>query len=373
MKFAFLCGRLPPALDGIGDYSWRLSHALADLGHSVTVLTSQGPKLTPGRGVTIVPFFDPHHAATIQALPDLLQNGPPFDWLIVQYNPFSFGRRGLNPWLLPALASARRLTQLAVMFHETCVPFWPWKFTAMSLWQFPQLVALSFMANRVFVSTERWIRELRRWHPKIVCHHLPVGSNLPFCALTKEGARARLQLPADPILLGIFGSAHGSKLLGWAGAAAHSVYQRIPSTSILYIGEDGLRVRDACAGTPFLDQGSLSAPDAAMGIRAMDLLLAPFSDGLSTRRGSAMSALQHGVPLCSTISKWTDGVFRDGQNPGLRLSALNRVEKYVDDVSQVVEALCANSGLGIPLKDLYDASFSWPVISHQLLACLGRC
>jgi hypothetical protein len=372
MKLAFLCGQLPPALDGIGDYSWCLSHALADQGHSVTLFTSEGPKLTPGRGVTIVPFFDPNHPATIRVLPDLLKNKSPFDWLIVQYNPFSFGRRGFNPWLIPALASAKRSTRLAVMFHETCVPFWPWKFTAMSLWQFPQLVALSLVANLAFVSTERWIRELRRCNPKIVCHHLPVASNLPFCALTKKEARARLRFPAEAILLGIFGSAHLTKMLDWAGSAARAVYQRFPHASILYIGQDGSRVREACAGVPFLDQGPLSAADAALSIRAIDLLLAPFSDGLSTRRTSAMCALQHGVPLCSTISKWTDSVFRNNRYPGLSLCAPSRVERYVDDVLGVVNGVCVNASLGNPLRDLYEARFSWPVICHLLVAGLGR-
>jgi hypothetical protein len=372
MKLAFLCGHLPPVFDGIGDYSWCLSHALASEGHKVTMFSSVGPKLTPGPGVTIVPFFDPNRPATIRRLPDLLKNQSDFDWLIVQYNPFMFGPRGLNPWLIPALISAKDSSRLAVMFHETCVPFWPWKFAAMSLWQFPQLVALSFLASRVFVSTERWIRELRRCHPGIVCHHLPVGSNLPFCALTKEEARARLHLPTDAILLGIFGSAHGSKMLDWAGAAARAVYQRLPRASILYVGQDGSRVRDACAGAPFLDRGPLSAAEAAVGIRAMDLLLAPFSDGISTRRTSAMSALQHGVSVCSTISKWTDSVFRDGRYPGLSLCPPTQVKTYVNDVLAVVDAFCANAKLGNPLQDFYDAKFSWPVISRTLLNGLGR-
>jgi len=259
-----------------------------------------------------------------------------------------------------------------VMFHETCVPLWPWKFTAMFLWQYPQLFALCFVASRVFVSTERWIRQLQGCNPRIDCHHLPVGSNLPLCALTKEEARARLDLPTDAILLGVFGSAHGSKMLDWVGSAARAVYQRFPRTSILYIGQDGQPVRKACAGAPFLDKGILPAAEAALGVRAMDLLLAPFTDGISTRRTSAMSALQHGVPLCSTVSKWSDPVFRDRRCPGLSLCNPSGVERYVSCVLAVADEVLGNADLGNHLKDLYDASFSWPVISNRMLAQLAR-
>jgi len=43
----------------------------------------------------------------------------------------------------------------------------------------------------------------------------------------------------------------------------------------------------------------------------MDLFLSPFSDGVSTRRGSVMAALQHGVPVASTIGIWSDRLFED--------------------------------------------------------------
>jgi hypothetical protein len=368
MRLAMLCGGFPPAIDGIGDYSWCLSHALADRGHDVTVFTSPGPKLTPAQGVTVVSCFDPNQPATIKTFPDLLKDQPAFDWLIVQYNPFSFGPRGFNPWLIQALARAKRSTRVAVMFHETCVPPWPWRFSAMFLWQYPQLVALSYAASRVFVSTERWIRELRRCNPNIVFHHLPVGSNLPLCALTREEARARLGIPTEAILLGVFGSAHGSKMLDWIGSAARAVSHRFPHTSVLYIGQDGRRVREACAGAPFLDAGPLPAAEAALGIRAMDLMLAPFSDGISTRRTSAMSALQHGVPVCSTISKWSDSIFRDARSPGLSLCNPTRVEEYVRRVLAVAEMILGNADLGNDLKDLYDAKFSWPIIGNKMLA-----
>ena len=160
-------------------------------------------------------------------------------------------------------------------------------------------------------------------------------------------------------------------MLDWVGSAARAVYHRFPRISILYVDQDGQPVREACAGVPFLDKGCVPATEAALGIRAMDLLLAPFTDGISTRRTLAMSALQHGVPLCSTISKWSDSVFRDWRRPGLSLCNPSRVEKYVSCVLAVTDEVLGNANLGNHLKDFYDARSSWPVISNRMLAQLG--
>jgi hypothetical protein len=286
----------------------------------------------PGPGVTIIPCFDPNHPATLKTLPDMLKVEIAFDWLIVRYNPFSFGPCGFNPWLIPALVRARRSTRLAVMFHETCVPLHPLKFTAMFLWQYPQLVALCFAANRVFVPTERWTRELRRCNPKIVPHHLPVGSNLPFCALTKEEARARLHLPSDAVLLGIFGQRTRARCSsGSAQPPVLSIIAFRAPRSFTSVKMVNLYEKPA-PGCHFWTKAPSHPAEAALGIRAMDLLLAPFMDGISTRQGSAMSALQHGVPLRSTISKWSDSVFWDWRGPGLSLCNPSRVENYVSCV-----------------------------------------
>ena len=64
------------------------------------------------------------------------------DAVLVQYNPFSYGRWGFAPWLVAltwALRLRRREPRIALMVHEPYVPMITWRSTVMGLWQRAQL------------------------------------------------------------------------------------------------------------------------------------------------------------------------------------------------------------------------------------------
>ncbi|MBV8281656.1 MAG: glycosyltransferase family 4 protein, partial [Candidatus Eremiobacteraeota bacterium] len=317
MRLALLSGAFPPQFDGIGDYSWWLSQTLAQQGHEVTVLTSFAPVRQPVAGVDVIPCFDASRSQTIhEALQSLRKKGR-FDWLIVQYNPFCFGRRGFAPWLIPALRGGG--IPVAVMFHETfAVPLWPWQQIVMRIWQYPQFALLARTGRCHFVSTERWLAQVRRW-AKGPSQLLPVGSNLPLCDLTKREAREKLGLSPDALILGVFGFAHQSKRTAWIGAAARSIHHRFPQTEVLCIGQVGQLVRNVCGKTPVHDHGFLPGPEVSLRLRAMDLFLAPLTDGISGRRGSVVAALQHGLPICSTVRNYTDTYLKNLVSPAFSL------------------------------------------------------
>ena len=83
MKITLISPALPPALDGIGDYSAFLSEELARQGHEVTVLT--GTDFSPISGVRIQKW-PPSDKGIFGVLP-LIEADPP-DWILLQYNPF---------------------------------------------------------------------------------------------------------------------------------------------------------------------------------------------------------------------------------------------------------------------------------------------
>src|SRR5258707_3379173 len=132
MRIGLLSGAFPPQFDGIGDHSWWLSEELANQGQEVTVFTSFAPARPQPANVDVICCFDATKPRTISDLSSAVRRAGRLDWLVVQYNPFSFGPRGFSPCLLPAL----RMTGIpvALMFHETYVPLWPWRHTLMRLW-----------------------------------------------------------------------------------------------------------------------------------------------------------------------------------------------------------------------------------------------
>jgi glycosyltransferase involved in cell wall biosynthesis len=365
MRIALLSGAFPPQFDGIGDYTWWLSQAFAEMGHEIIVLTSFAPIRHHPPNVEVIPCFHASRSQTLREALKQVAGRRRFDWLIVQYNPFSFGPRGFAPGLIAALRTAD--LPIALMFHETfAVPLWPWQQIVMRLWQYPQFVCLARAGQCNFVSTERWLAQVRRW-ARAPSYLMPVGSNLPLCQLTKAQARSKLGLSPDALILGVFGFAHGSKRTDWIGMAARAIHGKFPQTQILSIGELGQRLRDACGDVPLHDHGFLPGQEASLRLRAMDLFLAPFSDGISGRRGSAIAAFQHGVPVCSTFRGYTDRFLREVDTPALRLTPADNKSLFIESAREQAELCLQQPDLGRDLIRFYETHFDWPVLAHRTM------
>lgn len=384
MKLALLSGGYPPDFDAIGQYTMQLARELIRQGHDVTVFTSnwRERETTEAAGVKVFGAFDPARQATLGALPEVIERAAhgaePFDWLIVQYNPFSFGRRGYCPALVGALESVkqRKLARVAIMFHETCVPLWPLKAAVMWTWQYPVFCALCRLAEQIFVSTERWTPQVRRARRDLECHPLAVGSNIPLCEWDKRTARRKIGLAEDEdedeggFVLGIFGNVHPSRLMSWMGEAARALYAMDSRVKVLYIGKDGDAVREACHGVPCVDLGVLPDEEVGIGLRAMDALASPFSDGISARRSSAIAGLLHGLPILTTRARWSDRILLD--HP---LVYADAVEAGPAAFVAMAKKVFENQGRYRHLPPSEGASFEsspfeWPVIVCNLLASL---
>ena len=297
---------LPPAHDAIGEYTSCLATALACHAR-VRILTATDEPADAVPDAEVVPCFSLKRKAGLEPLADALAGGSA-QTAVVQYNPFGWGRRGFQPRLVSCLRRAKRLRpdlRLGVMFHENFTASPGWKARVMRQWQRWQYRAIADLADVRFFSIERWAEDERRRSGRGAIH-LPVGSNLPFCPPERARTRAELGIPADALVCGVFGTAHPSRLLDWVGEAARTLARDGHRPVVLYIGTDGDEVRRHCTGVMTVAAGRLPADEAAACFGAMDLFLSPFIDGVSTRRGSVMAALQHGVAVVTTPGSASD-------------------------------------------------------------------
>src|SRR5437016_1775707 len=106
LKLQMITAALPPQLDGIGDYSACLGSELSRR-IDLTILTSRDHRHSPIDGVAIEPAFSVAQPRSVwEIVPRVAGNKP--DWLLLQYNPFSYGRLGFNPHLPLAIRAAQR-------------------------------------------------------------------------------------------------------------------------------------------------------------------------------------------------------------------------------------------------------------------------
>ncbi len=336
--------------DGIRDYTRRLLVALREAAVDAELLQwADGvPKATNGRAASALDATE-------------------LDALVVQYNPFSYGRWGFAPGLplfLARLRRRRRRPRIAVMFHETYVDMRSLSWALMGSWQRAQLVAVQAAADVQLCSIQRWTERLRRTALGRPVHHLPVASNLPDARAERERARHQLGADADTVVLSCLGLRHPGRLQEHVLAAARAAGALAPSVLVLDLGAGERSQSELGRNVRLRSSGFLDEHDLAAQLAASDVFLAPYRDGVSTRRGSVMAALQHGVPVVGTAGHLSDDVLRDA--PGLTLVAIGAPDDYARAVASLVRDGERRAELGAAGRQLYERSFDWPVLVGRL-------
>ena len=370
MKIHIIAAALPPQLDGIGDYTANLA---AELSHSATVTVLTGvPAPDPIPGVRVEAVFSADNPRSVWNLVGRVAEDKP-DWVLLQFNQFSFGKWGLNPYLPLAMRQIKRRcpqTRLAWMAHEDFVPIISWKFAVMTTWQRWQFWMLGRTADVIFFSIDPWVERYRRWFPGKPIVHLPVGSNIPRVAITREEARARLGIAEGTLVLGLFGTAHSSRLLHLVRAAVQAVHSENQDVLALYIGPHTETVCQALQGLPVLAEGPFPADEVSRRFAAMDVYLVPITGGVSTRRTSLMTALQHGIPTVSTFGTQTDRMLLAENEKAFLLADVDAPVAWTAAVLRLAKDRALQQRVGQQGEQLYHQEFAWEKVAERLMATL---
>ena len=358
---------LPPVLDGIGDYTAHLAQALAQGGHQVRVLTAQD-NVDAWANVAVERAFsiDPRHG--VHDLLDEVASDPP-DWLLLQFNQFSYGRWGFNPHLPLAIYRLRRRwpqVNVAVMFHEDFVPVTSWKNAVMTTWQRAQFWALGRQANVIGFSIQPWAEQYRSWFPHADVVHWPVGSNMPRVDMSRTEARSRLGIASDTFVAGVFGTLNASRPADWIRDAARALHARVDSFLLLYVGPNGDTLKRTLHDVPLRDAGALPADEVSIHLSAMDMHLTPFIDGASTRRGSFLAGLQHGVPTVSTLGPLTDPMLREHDGTAFMLTPADHPSLFAQRAAKLAGVPEAMNALGSAARRYFDAHFTWRTVAQRV-------
>ncbi|HHP7239783.1 glycosyltransferase family 4 protein [Longibacter sp.] len=374
MRIDILFPVLPPTLDGIGDHTVQIARRIARTDR-VRVLTAQSDP-APIPGVEIIPSFSISPPWGIRSVADAILSDAP-DWLIVQFNQFSYGRWGLNPFLPLTLRRIRReapSVRIAWMAHEDFVPASSPKFALMRLWQKAQFLALGRASDAIFFSIDPWVNKYGPWFPDTPTHHNPIGSNMPYLKADASVVRAKHDISKDAFVLGFFGTLR-ARLIGHMKAAMDGMRTAAradgkPDPVLLSVGPDGADLKARLPGHRVIDAGRLPAEDVSRHLQAMNLHLTPFIDGVSTRRGSFMAGLQHGVPTLGTHGPLTDEILMRAEGDALRLCSIDDPSAYGHAAVALFGAQDLRQRLGESGQRLYRCHFDFDVSVDLMLSHL---
>lgn len=298
------------------------------------------------------------------------------DWVLLQYNPYSFGRWGFAPQLVLAVLAARLVPgspRVAVMVHEAYSPEQSSiRNRIMGEWQREQFRLIMALASCILASTESNCTVIRRLVPTRRATHLPISSTIPYEAHNRELARRALGVTDDDLVVTTFGGRHPTRELAHVEAALQLLAGSAGIRPVLLnLGADPpdiLLPKGVRAITP----GPLDPSELSRQLTVTDICLLPFSDGVSMRRTTLAAALAHGLPVLATEGPATEQLLRDAPD-ALALSPTDDQERFARSALDLADDPGRRSRMRNAARVFYTEEMDWPVTCERVITVLSNC
>jgi glycosyltransferase involved in cell wall biosynthesis len=337
MKIGLITGEYPPMQGGVGAFTRELALALRDLGQEVHIITHRlarpqsdsrnwGDLLEPMTHDAgwLHPVARRWGWGDIGRVADIAVRHE-LDVLNIQYQAAAYNMK------MPAInLSPRRLKGIATIiptFHDLRVPY---LFPKAGKWRKWIVERLAHDAHGIILTNEDDLNALQGRRVRTPAVSIPIGSNITtYQPAETEVAQLRqaLGLSAEDCLLGYFGFVNPSK---GADSLIRLLADCPENTHLVFIGGQ-TGASDAGTNQAFLNQikrqvfelgltqrvhWSGFLPDAQVStyLHACDIMVMPYRDGISLRRGTLMAILAHGRPLISTESDREVPALKHGEN-----------------------------------------------------------
>lgn len=381
MHILFVTAEYPPMPGGLGAYTAALGQALQAQGCQISILT--GAAVDTPDTASSLPVYAAiqrwdwrigrqiaHWARQLQA-----------DWVHIQYQT---GAYAMHPAINFAPTGWRaEPLRVAWTYHDLLVPYlFPkagaWLRRWVTTWP-------ARRADLVIVTNEadRLTLEQRG----IAASSIPIGSNIqgqPTDDAGRQAARRAYGYGPQPYVIGYFGLLNRSK---GARTLVQTVAQLVAAevdahllmigetvgvndpTNQAYLHEVEILIHELGLGERVRWTGPLSEADVSGALHACDVLLMPYEDGASLRRGTLMAGLAHGCAIITTTPQ--------GPLPEL-VAGRDLLTIPPRDVAAAVAAnqqLRANPALADNLRvAAYRASqqFTWAQIAQRHLEAYGE-
>ena len=311
----------PPMLGGVSEHSRVLAETARARGLDVHVWAPAAAG--PMAGIEVhatLGGFSPSDLARTGTLLDAL--APTRD-LIVQWVPHGFGYRGMNAqfarWLKGRAAAGDRID---VIVHEPFVDF------VGGSWAQPVRALIQrYMARTALRSARRIWMSIPGWESRLAplldgrgaaLRVLPISGTIPVASFAGAAGLKQRFLGGRRCLVGYFGTggAYVETALAHTVAALLNARQDVTFICIGRGSEEvAAAVRRNCnaAGRLIHATGALDVTALSHHLAVCDVLLQPYVDGVSGRRTTTISALEHGVPVATTLGRLSEPFWRETQ------------------------------------------------------------
>jgi len=370
-----LTGEYPPQCGGVGDYTRLVADALTTGGLAVHVWC---PAVTDAvmDGVMLHRLPDVFGQASRQMLESALTATP--GTVLLQYVPNALGARGANlPFCLWLRRMRGRGADVRVMFHEPYFYFsWGHPLgNVLALVQRAMAAVLLRASDIVYLSTETWVRYLRPLAaPETSMVVSPIPSTVQSEADPRDVSRWRARhegQDGDAAVVGHFGT-YGDHLARELVRVVPVILYSHSKARFVCIGQGSDTFAERlCRQNPSLARridgtGAISHADIAAALRACDVVVQPYPDGVTTRRTSVMAALANGVPTVTTAGALTEAVW--GETGAVALAPASDARAIGAAVVALLRDPAGRATLAATGRRTYDERFAIDRTLEALLA-----
>jgi glycosyltransferase involved in cell wall biosynthesis len=369
-----ITGEYPPQAGGVSDYSRLVACGLVEAGDTVQVYAPENPAIDPDdKSVTIHRLPGHFGARALVELSRSLGHGIN-DRLLIQYVPHAFGFKAMNlPFCLWLYVHARRNGGAAVMFHEVNLGFTsgnPMRYRLLDAVNKVMAALVAPSASRIFVATPAWETRLRRYiSDDQPVTWLPVPSNIPVVGdrVQIAATRRRYVSTCGP-MIGHFGT-YPPAIAATLRIIVPRILAANSASTITLIGDHSDTFRESVANenpelaARIVATGPLPAGSLSMAIGSCDVMVQPYPDGVSSRRGSMMAALAHARAIVTTQGAFTESVWR--QSGAVVLVPVGDFGGFASAVSELILDEDRRLRYGTAAKALYANRFD---IHHTIQA-----
>ncbi|MCS6928369.1 MAG: glycosyltransferase family 4 protein [Saprospiraceae bacterium] len=356
MHIVLLSARVPPCLDGVGDYSARLAEALMRKGVKVTLAFGTQRVWEVPVGVSVWPkawtgglFNAAHWRRGLQTLQP--------DALVLQYVPHAFQQQGL-PFFLPnLLRQARRLgICTGVVFHEVHV-----RLREHLLYGLGQ----RWIARHIGKQANVRITSIPFYQQMLAAigldaHVLPVGANIDVHPPSpmEIALLRRHYFPGKTFIVSTFGRRDVRAL-----AAA---VRQMPEAGLLVVGPSPWAKAPPYAHAT----GYLPASDVCRWLRCGDVFALPDpkapdgTGGTSLKSGSLAAAFAAGLPVVGVEGDMIAPPLAHGEN--IWLVQQNTPRHWAEALLHLRQQPDLRQTLARGGHELYRQHLDWDVLATKL-------
>jgi glycosyltransferase involved in cell wall biosynthesis len=351
--------------------------ALAARGIEVHVWCPSGAPPPTTEGVEVHQCLGAFTPRDLEAAGKLLDDFPGPRQILVQWVPHGYGYRSLNVefclWL--RRRATRSGDHLDLMVHEPYLEFrWnsPSQSAAALIHRFMTVILLT-SARQVWISIPSWEKRLRPYALRRNAHFdwLPVPSNIPVSEDNEAVDVVRRKfVSGDGILIGHFGT-YGSLIAEPLKAILSALADQGAEAAILLMGQGSkeflrrLQQEEPRLAASIYACGALPNKELSHHLSACDLLIQPYPDGVSTRRGSFMAGISHGRALVTTIGVLSEPLWT--QTDAIAAVPVGDVSGFVNWIRRLSSDADLRGRLGRSARQLYLDRFEVTHVADALV------